>query len=76
MTMYYQPVLTDKFCVYKFCRFLQFHFKNFHFYATLQSKILLLIVRSHSIQKEIFTHEINSLSPLLYSSVSLQGTIP
>lgn len=59
---------TGKFCVYKFCRFLQFHSKTFHFNATLQSKILLLIIRSHTIQKEIFSHEINSLSALFIFS--------
>lgn len=63
MTMYYQPVLTS-FVYTNFvdsCSSIQ---KNFHFNATLQSKILLLIVRSHTIQKEIFSHAINSLSAL------------
>lgn len=61
---YVLSAVTDKFCVEKFCRFMQFHSKKFHFNATLQSKILLFIVRSHAIPKEIFSHEINSLSAL------------
>lgn len=70
---YVLPASTDKFCVYKFCRFLQFHSKNFHSNATFQSKILLLIVRSHTIQKEIFSYEINSLSALLISLRKPEG---